>query len=894
MIRRQGPAPTVGSLLALLVALFGVLVPVAAHAHKTDSGSDQDRPLPSFQDKTRELEPLSGFLDLWLDRQRGRVWLELPAVGAEEMEIWGDPGVLLRFLWIESLATGFGSNPVGLDRGQLGDTRVARFRRLGGKVLFEVENTGFRASSEQPQERRAVEESFADSVLWAGEIAAQGPGPDTAGSDGDSVSSERILVDLTPFLLLDHHQVGRRLQRQGEGTWTIDESRSAVDPSAVLVFPDNVEIDALLSYGEEPAGRGTGNGAANGAGANVRGITPVDGHFALRQHHSFVRLPPPGFTPRPFDSRMGSYDVKFQDYAAPLDAPLERRFAVRFRLEKTDPTGDRSPVQKPIVFHVDPGTPEPVRSALIEGASWWAEAFEKAGFEDAYRVALLPEDAHPLDVRYNVIQWVHRSTRGWSYGGGVIDPRTGQILKGHVNLGSLRVRQDRRIFEALLGVEKTGTGAPDDPLELALARIRQLAAHEVGHALGFAHNFAASTYGRASVMDYPAPWIRLRNDGTLDVSEAYGVGMGAWDLLATRWAYSQFPPGTDEEEALEAIVREGIERGLRFVADEDARPPSSAHPLGALWDNGADPVAELGNVMAVRRAALARFGEGNIAPGRPLALLQELLAPLYLYHRYQVEAVIHGIGGLEFRYAVRGDGQPPSRPVGEAEQREALDAVLATLEPEELDLPEEVLALLLPRPSEHVRNREMFPGATDPVFDPLAAAASAADHVVRLLLEPHRAARLVDFHRRNPRLPGLSEVISALETKVFTQAPDETPRRAEIRRTVETVVVAALIDLAANREATPAVRTRVEAALEDLRERLPVPRRGRPPHSDPGSVHRARLTTEIGRWLDREGPADRGPSDPPAAPPGSPIGAGSFGSAPLGSAPIFGGCSTSP
>jgi len=849
----RAPVRSLGLLLAALVLLPWT----AVHAHEKPSGPDEDRPLPSFQDKTRDLGPLRGFLDLWLDRERGRVWLELPA----------DADVPTRFLWIESLTTGFGSNPVGLDRGQVGGTRVARLRRVGGKVLFEVENLGFRATSDRPQERRAVEESFADSVVWAGEIAAKGPAAE--GADG---GRERILVDLTPFLLLDHHQVTRRLKRQGEGTWTLDVTQSAVDPAAVLAFPDNVEIDALLSYRSEDPGD------------NVRGITPVDGHFALRQHHSFVRLPPPGFTPRPFDPRMGSYDVRFQDYAAPLDSEIETRYASRFRLQKKDPARARAPVKKPIVFYVDPGTPEPVRSALVEGASWWAEAFEKAGFESGYRVEVLPEGAHPLDVRYNVIQWVHRSTRGWSYGGGVIDPRTGEILKGHVNLGSLRVRQDRLIFEALLGVEKTGTGEPDDPVELALARIRQLAAHEVGHALGFVHNFAASTYGRASVMDYPAPWIRLRDDGSLDVSGAYGVGVGAWDLHAARWAYTQIPPGADEGEVLEEIVREGIVRGLRFVADEDARPPGSAHPLGALWDNGADPVAELENVMAVRRAALARFGEGNIAPGRPLVLLQEVLAPLYLYHRYQVEAAIHKVGGLDFSYAVRGDGQPPARLLDEVEQWDAIDAALDTLEPEELDLPDEVLALLLPRPSEHARNREMFRGATDPVFDPLAAAASAAGLVVRLLLEPHRAARLVDFHRRDPSLPGLSEVIAALEKKVFTAAPEETPRRAEIRRTVETVVVAALIDLAADPEATPAVRARVEAALEDLRGRLPVPRRGRPPQASPESVHRARLTAEIGRWLDRDGPADRGPSDPPSPPPGSPI----------GTFPFFGGCSTSP
>jgi len=864
MIRRR---PFLGALLLGAVSLVAALAPLCAQEGSGDS--EKTSSLPTLAETTRGLVPLHGFLDLWLDRERGKVWLELPARAPE-----GEPsGVLVRFLWIESLATGFGSNPVGLDRGQLGDTRVARFRRLGGKVLFEVENLRFRAHSERAEERRAVEESFADSVVWAADIAAKEPEPGAA---------ERILIDLTPFLLLDHHRIGPRLARQKQGKWVLDAEASAVDPAAVWVFPDNVELDAVLTY------RGEESGDLE-LGENVSGITPVPGSFALLQHHSFVRLPDAGFSPRPFDPRAGSFGVGFQDYAAPLDEPLEKRFAVRFRLHKTDPSRASSPVAEPIVFYVDPGTPEPVRSALIEGASWWAEAFEAAGFEDAYRVERLPEGVHPLDVRYNVIQWVHRSTRGWSYGGGVIDPRTGEILKGHVNLGSLRVRQDRLIFEALLGVDKTGTGAPDDPVELALARIRQLAAHEVGHALGFDHNFAASALGHgASVMDYPAPWVKAREDGSLDVSEAYAVGVGEWDLLAARWAYSEFPPGTDEEAALEAMIREGLDRGLVFVTDEDARPPGAAHPLANLWDNGADPVAELANVMAVRRTALSRFGATNLASGRPLARLQEVLAPLYFYHRYQVEAAIHSVGGLEYRYAMRGDGQPPARPLPGARQRAALDAVLATLDPAELDLPEGVLELLPPRPPGHGPNRELFRGAADPAFDPLAAAGAAADLVVRLLLEPHRAARLVDFHRRDPELPGLSEVIEALERRVFTPSPDETPRRAEIRRSVEGAVVAALIDLAANPEASPAVRARVEAALQRLRRQLSEATDGGAPTQAVEAAHRDWLAGEIGRWLERRGPAARGPVDPPDPPPGSPIG-GAAGGGEL--PPGFGGCS---
>ena len=818
------------------VALFTVcLVAAAAGLHAAVPAPPEG--LPSVSARIEGLSAHRGLLTFHTDAARGRVWLEVPPAG--------ERGEVGTFLYVEGLVTGVGSNPIGLDRGQLGPARLVSLRRLGGRLLVEEQNLRYRALSDRPAERAAVRESFATSVLWAGELAALDP-------DG------RALVDLTPFLVRDAHGVAAALKRAGEGSFALDPARSAVDLDACLAFPDNVELEAVLTY------------AGSDPGPLLAETAPLPEAVTLVQHHSFVRLPGPGYRPRRFDPRAGSYSVRFLDYAVPLTDSVERRFIVRHRLDKLDPAAPRSLVAKPIVYHVDPGAPEPVRSALVEGASWWARAFEEAGFADAFRVELLPEGAHPLDVRYNVIQWVHRSTRGWSFGGGVIDPRTGEMLKGHVSLGSLRVRQDRLLFEGLAGTAASGSGTADDPVELALARIRQLAAHEVGHALGLAHNFAASTYGgRASVMDYPAPLVEVTAEGELDFSRAYGVGVGAWDLHAVRYAYEGFPPGADEEAELDRLARSAAARGLLFLTDADARPLASAHPLAHLWDNGDDPAEALRQTMAVREIALARFGEANVSAGQPLALLEEVLATVYLHHRYQLEAAAKLLGGLDYRYALRGDGQPPARMLDGGWQRRALDALLETLDPEALDLPEPILALLLPRPSEYEPNREMFARATGPAFDGLGAAATAAGLSIAALLEPARAARLVDQHRRDPGLPGLEEVLDRLLGATVEAPPHSAERRAEIARSVAAAVVAGLIQLSGSPDTTAAVRARVDARLGDL---LGALRREGPADRTQAS-HRAFLVDEIEHHLERRAAGPRSPARPQPPPPGSPMGA---------------------
>lgn len=792
----------------------------------------------TLAERVAGLEAKPGFLDLYVDRKSARVLAALPSPKAD--------GVSLRFIYSTGLTAGLGSNPIGLDRGNASSGEIVRFRLIGGRVIAEQENWRYRATSGRPAEEKSVQQSFATSFLWSGDALAVDAGG-------------RVLVDLTGFLTRDAADLGAALKFGPDaGAYSLAADRSMPDPDNVLSFPDNSEIDAFLTFETTKP-----NTETRAAAADARAVT-------LILHHSFVRLPDDGYDPRAFDQRTANIGLGFHDFSAPLGDPIVTRLSQRFRLEKTDPAAAVSSVKKPIVFYVDNGAPEEIRDALIEGAGWWAAGFEAAGFKDAYRVEVLPEDAHPLDVRYNVINWVHRQTRGWSYGGSVTDPRTGEILKANVILGSQRVRQDRMIFEGLAGAGKTGTGAADDPIEISLARIRQLSAHEVGHTLGIAHNFAASANGRASVMDYPAPWVKPAADGSLDFSQAYGVGLGAWDAFTIKWLYTEFPQGGDDRAALDAMVAEAYGSGLRFVSDEHGRSAQAAHPYASVWDNGADPVAALDEVMAVRRIALSNFGPGVLAPGRPTSDLNAVIVPIYLYHRYQVEAAAKFIGGLDFRYALTGDGEAAAAAVPATEQRRALAALTRTLDPAVLDLPDALLNQLTPGDVGYAGGGdllEVFPGRTGAMFDLMAAADIAAGLTLSAVLEPSRASRVLAYEQRRPGTMTLRETLDALDAAVF--AGTGSSRHAALARTVQSRLVAQVIELARSEAAGPGVSAVADAKLAALRERLSKKSRSR---TDDEAAHFASLAAQITRHLTGNGPGLPVARPAPDAPPGPPIG----------------------
>ncbi|MEO1966827.1 zinc-dependent metalloprotease [Hyphomonas sp.] len=816
----------------LAAFLFSVLAMVWAGAAAADDPK-------SWGEATSGLTRADGFLPYYADAKGGRILAAFPKPDQD--------GVSLRAIQATGLTAGLGSNPIGLDRGLFDGGSLIAFRRVGKKLIAEQENWSYVASADNPLEKKAVRQSFASSFLWSGDVIAESP-------------RGELLVDISGYLTRDALDVKAALKNNTKGgSFSLAEDRSMPDASAALAFPDNVEFDAFLTLtSDEPKAE------VLATAADGRAITLV-------QHVSLVRLPDDGYTPRAFDVRSGTIDVPYYDFSAPLEGQVRKSYARRFRLEKQDPTAASSPAKEPLVFYVDSGAPPEIRDALIEGASWWADAFAAAGFPDSYRVEVLPEGAHPLDIRYNVIQWVHRQTRGWSYGGGVYDPRTGEMLKANVILGSQRVRQDRMIFEGLAGAAKTGTGDADDPVQVALARIRQLAAHEVGHTLGFAHNFAASTNDRASVMDYPAPWVKVSENGRLDFSDAYEVGIGEWDKVAATWLYAQYPEDVDEDAEGDKLLRAAYGSGLRFVDDPEARGTGTAHPYGSVWDNGEDAIAELYNTLRVRKIALDRFGLDVIEQGADTSRLRQTLVPVYLYHRYQVAAAAKSVGGYEFYYSRRGDGGGMAHAVASQRQRAALAALLVTLEPTSLDLPDGVLNQLTPPLAAFSYNTggaEYFPGDTGPMFDLLTAADTASQTTIDALLHPARAARLVETSRRDPSALSFEEVLAGLEREVFTPAP--TPRQAEIRRRQQARFVSSLISLASDPATSPGVTMRAEAFLKGMSQRLKPTRR-----TDPvDAAAREDLQRRIAAHLERPAPAIAPGVTEVEVPPGSPIGAG--------------------
>jgi len=747
-----------------------------------NSLAQQPKSLPSIDSRTANMQKMPGFIACYWDAGEGKIWLRI--------DKWNT-----QFIYYESLPNGVGSNDIGLDRGQPGGTQIVHFERSGPRVLLVAENERYRAMTDDLEQRTAVQQAFAQSVLWGFEAAA---------ADG-----EAVLVDATQFFLSDAHDVAAKLADTKQGSYRIDASRSAIYLPRTKNFPENTDVESTLTFvGTNP-------------GRWVEQVTPDPQAITVHEHFSFIQAPPEGFHKREYDPRSSFFGISYMDFATPVDTPIVKRYIAHHRLAKKEPAAETSEAVQPIVYYVDRAIPEPIRSAVLEGASWWNQAFTAAGYKDAFQVKLLPDGVDVMDVRFNVIEWTPRATRGWAYGTAIVDPRTGEIINGHVNLDALRIRQDFLIAQGLLdpfGKDPAGLRKAN---EMALARIRQLAAHETGHTLGLMHNYAASIANRSSVMDYPPPTVSVGADGKPDVSDAYAVGIGAWDKISISYGYSDLSQVKDERAALDKILSDAFAGGLLYLTDQDARPAGSSSAVAHLWDTGTNDLEGLAQVMAVRAAALKNLSESAIPEHTPMATIEDVLVPIFLYHRYQVAAVAKSIGGQDYTFNLRGGSDAAPSVVPAAQQRKAIQAVLATLSPQLLEVPETLLKVIPPRPPEYPAGRENFSRRTSPAFDSLAPAEAAAEIVAGLLLQPERAQRMIEYHALDPKNPDFSELVDSVLGSTW-KARRLSSYDGAIQRTVDAAILSQLTTLATDEHASAAVRAVTSLKLDELKKWIGV------------------------------------------------------------------------
>lgn len=772
----------------------------------------------SITDFTATMQKRDGFLPLFYDANSDKIYLQITRFDD-------------AFIFQSSLPQGVGSNDIGLDRGQLGETRLVEFERYGNKVLLKQLNTAYRASSENLAERASIDEAFADSVIAGLPIVAE--------------STDSVLVDYTAFLFSDIHAIGVRLDNTKQGKFKPDLARSGVFLSRTKSFPKNTELEALVTFsGIKP-------------GEYLRQVSPDPTIVSVHLHHSLIALPEKGYKTRKFHPFSGFWKSSFMDYSAPLDQAMEQKVIPRHRLHKKDPTAEISEAVEPIIYYLDPGIPEPVMSALKEGALWWNQAFEAIGYKDSFQVKILPEVADPMDVRYNVIQWVHRATRGWSYGSSVIDPRTGEILKGHVTLGSLRVRQDYLIALGLTSPFANGNTDTSAQKDMALARIRQLSAHEVGHTLGIAHNFAASEKGRGSVMDYPHPKAKIVGNAIV-LDDAYAVGMGKWDLHTIAYGYQDFGIDSDEQQGLDSIIASAQQQGFSYKSDPDSRSPKHPSADGHLWDNGEDPIGEFNRIIKVRELALQRFGLNTIPKGTALSDLEEYLAPLYFAHRYQIDAVVKLIGGIHYQYEVKTDAPAiGQRPVTANQQHAAVKAILTSISAEFLALPRNVTQVIIPKVYGTSRSRESFNGRTGRMFDPISAAEASAAYSVSLLLDPHRLNRLSWQQSLDNDIPTVSGIVNQLFNVTWKT---DSEQHRQLSQRVKMVVIDSVMDTLANPNLSPENRLLLEGNLLVFTKWL---KRNDDSLADQALLNHLNVFWQTGDW--------RGGFEAVKLPPGSPI-----------------------
>ena len=675
----------------------------------------------------KNVKDFIGFFNFSYDQSYDKIYLMVDKIDHE-------------FLYVSSLATGVGSNDIGLDRGQLGSERLVKFIKRGNKLLLVQPNLYYRAETDNLSEKKSVDQAFAKSVLFGFEIIDK--------------YEDSYKIDITPFLKFDRHGVAKTLKNKNQGSYSVDLSKSSIEMFNTKAFPRNVEFEALLTF------------SGDAKGNLVRSVVPDPNNITVIQHHSFIQLPDNDYQPRKFDPRSGAIFIEFMDYSTPVDQEMVKKYIIRHRLKKKNPSLAVSEAVEPIIYYLDPGTPEPVKSALIDGASWWNEAFESIGFKNAFQVKVLAENIDPMDCRYNVIQWVHRSTRGWSYGASVVDPRTGEIIKGHVSLGSLRIRQDYMIAQALSKDPFKNKSNNEKMLDLALSRIRQLSAHEIGHTLGFAHNFAASTNNRSSVMDYPHPLIEIK-DNEIYFNNAYDSGIGEWDKITVAYSYSELKGNQNEQKELNNILNNATAKGYRFISDYDARSLDGSHAFAHLWDNGDVAYDGLDDVINIRRKAIQNFSEFNVPKGSPNSLLEDVFVPLYFFHRYQTEAAAKIIAGMDYNYSLTGSNQSQFSYLDKSTQLDALSSLMKTLEADFLAIPKDKLELFPPRAFGYPRTRESFKSNLGPAFDPFSACETSADMTLSLILRPKRLNRLIYQHALDNSNLSLNELYDYISEKTI-------------------------------------------------------------------------------------------------------------------------------
>ncbi|MDT7525254.1 zinc-dependent metalloprotease [Pseudidiomarina sp. GXY010] len=806
--RSIGVLSLAGFIAVSLISSTAIATPAQPSAPSAatapSASNEQSSAIATF---TAKMQQHQGFFSFYHDQHQGNIYLKVPRAQTQ-------------FIFQTSLPWGLGSNDIGLDRGQLGATRLASFLIEGDKVLLQQHNTKFRANSDNAAERASIEQAFASSVIAGFKVVA---------ADADAV-----LIDYTPFLLSDTHGVVQRLAQSKQGNYKVNGAQSVIYPARSKAFADNTELEAKLTF------------SGQASGSYVNQVAADANQLTLHLHHSFIRLPDANYQPRQFHPQSGFWSEAHQDYAAPLGQPLTVQYIPRHRLSATNP----------IIYYLDPGVPEPVRTALLDGAKWWAEAFAEVGYPDGFQVRELPADADPMDVRYNVIQWVHRATRGWSYGASIIDPRTGEIIKGHVTLGSLRVRQDMLIAQGLLAPYQDHTETVTqqqllaDIEAMALARIRQLSAHEIGHTLGIAHNFAASSHDRASVMDYPHPLVSLStNEQGLSLAGAYTEGLGIWDKQVVAYGYG--------DGDLAKVIEQNRRLGLSFISDRDARAPGGAHPDAHLWDNGSDAVTELERILAVRATALQQFGLANLAAGQPLSQLQNVLVPVYLLHRYQVEAAVKMLAGVHYDYSVKGEPFRPVRAVNASQQQRALQVLMKTLQADTLRLPTAIHDLLTAPAYGEGYDRERFTGLTGLLPDTDSMAASSARFTLDLLLQPQRLERLAQQHSKTPSIPSISTLLAALADTTLTPAQAASADTLTQRLAFETLT--AVAQVYQQQQLSAVVKAPLWQFLQQQQQQW---------QQAPASAHQAYVVYALEQLLEHQ----RWPVPAAAAlPPGSPI-----------------------